>query len=876
MTDVAAINSSDRHSTFGSYLRFLRRRARLTQRELAVAVNYSEGQICHLERGRRVPDLATLAALFVPALHLEDAPEESARLLALAAGHHTVARQSSAAAMRPAGVIELPAPATPLIGRSYERAQIRALLTQGAARLVTLVGPPGVGKTRLALQAIEDLAGDFPDGAHFIDLAAVDDPDMLASAIARVLEVDEATNLAPLATIQQALSRRRALLALDNFEQVVAAAPLLTRLLAAAPGVGLIVTSRVALRLRIEQILHVQPLPIPDLSRLPPPAELARIESVALLLARLRAVRPEFELTSANALPLAAICVRVDGLPLAIELVAARGRLLGPQELLTEVAQRFLQLRQRGRDIPARLQTITAALTWSYEQISVEARRLLMRLSVFVGRWSLDLVEPVCDPEGIGRAALLDILDELLEHSLLQRHAGDQGDTALGMLAMVREYAQERLRESGEVETLHGRLLAATIERAEYAQEQLVFGAEQALWLARLALEYDTFRAALGWALGAQRHAEGLRLAAALWRFWYMRGMLSEGRRWLEEYLALPVTVSPAIRAHALDGVGILAWRQGEYDQAEIWLQAALDLYRGERRQDGEARVLSHLGLVATERGAYAQALASYEAILPLYRSLGDSAGVASVLHNLGNLHCHQNNHTRALELYTECLAIYEECGSQVDIALVSLGIGAVARDLGDSAAAEAAFSRTLTLAELLSDEWTAATALLNLGDIASDRGNRAAAQAHFAAALAIFERLGDQQQMAVVQARQARTTFLEGDRAASLRLYRQSLMLSSAIGFQPGIAESLEGIAINQAQPLVAARLFAAAAAVRSAYAIPISIAEQQQHEYAIRRAQRGVDAGQWVIAWAEGERLPQAQAVAMALTRGHAGELP
>ncbi len=239
-------------------------------------------------------------------------------------------------------------------------------------------------------------------------------------------------------------------------------------------------------------------------------------------------------------------------------------------------------------------------------------------------------------------------------------------------------YAQEQLRARAETDIIQGRLLAACIALAERAEEQLYFSAEQELWMARMEAEHDTIRAAMEWAVASGAHAQGLRLVGALWRFWYMRGKLREGRQWLATFLSLPVAGHEIARAHALDGAAILAWRQGEYEQAQQWLTVALELYRGERHRRGEARVLSHIGLTLSERGMFEQALTFYEASLPISRELGDSIGVAAVLHNLGNLHCQQNNHERAMALYTECLEIYQQHDSKADIALISLGIGVV------------------------------------------------------------------------------------------------------------------------------------------------------------------------------------------------------
>lgn len=870
-------------SHFGAYLRFLRRRARLTQRELAIAVNYSEGQICHLERGRRAPELATLAALFVPALQLEQAPEEAAQLLRLAAAHHAAQPRHNAPVHQPNMLAADAAMPTaqldtslyglpllgPLIGRVQQRIDLAAALQSGTLRLLTLLGPPGVGKTHLALQLGHDVQAGFADGVHFVNLEPITDPALVVPAIAQALELGEDSSSEPLERLKLALHKRRCLLILDNIEHVLGCGPQLVELLQAAPHLVVLSTSRVALQLQIEQLVVIQPLAIPDLAYLPDLETLAQIESVALLLARLRAVQPNLELSAANALALAAICVRVDGLPLALELVASRGRLLSPQELLTEVAQHFQQLQRRGRDVPARHRTLRAALHWSYAQLSEGARTLFARLSVFVGQWCLEAVEPICDLEQLGRVQILDYLDELIKHSLLQRQTLHES-TYLSMLAMMREYAQEQLAMRGESGQLRERLLAAYMTQAEQAEPHLVFGAQQAYWMARLHMEYDSMRAGLEWALASENYVEGMRLAGALWRFWYMRGMLREGRRWLEKLLEVKLEGHALVRAHALDGLGILVWRQGEYQHADTCFQQALELYQAEQYGAGVARVLSHIGMAKAEHGAFEQAMLFYERSLPFYRELGDSIGASTVLHNLANLYCQQNQHERAMEYYQECLAIYEQHNSQADIALISLGMGAVARDQGRGELAEAAFQRSLELARSLGDGWTEATALLNLGDSACDQADFSTGQQRYNAAHSIFERLGDQQMLAVVQARLGQLLLLSGDAASALGPYRQCLMLSNALGFQPGIADGLEGIASCMAllQPMTAAKLLAAAAALRESISLPISLVEQARHQHLLSVVQDKLGTVAWASAWQQGLGLELAQAMSLALT--------
>lgn len=862
---------------FGDYLRILRRRARLTQAELGIAVGYSDAQICRLETGRRPPDLATLVALFLPALGLDDRAPDAVRLLELAGqargdqpgrwlqqAQPAGAPQDQPVAAPPEPVAGRPA----LIGRASQLSLIADTLRARSARLLTIVGPAGIGKTHLATHALALLAADFADGARFVDLAPVDDPDRVAQAVLQVVDAEALGEADTLAALRAALAPRRMLLLLDNFEQVAAAAPLLDDLLRAAPGLALLVTSRVALRLSAEHTLHLPPLAVPDLGHLPPLAELAQVESLALLLARLRASNPALELTESNALTLAAICARVDGLPLAIELVAAHGRLFSPRELLVEVAQQLVQMRRSAHGVPDRHRTLAAALAWSYQQLPPPAQALFARLSAFSGGWTVEAAVGCCDLDGHGRAAILGALEQLLDHSLIQRH--DDGEAArYSLLVMVRAYAVLRLEERSEGQALHGRMLGYWLDLARRAEHHLAFGEDQARWSARLFAEIENLRAILGWAIAAGEHQRGLALAGALARFWYVRGYLGEGRRWLEQFLALPDLAGSPEHAHALDGAGLLAWRQADYRQAEAWLQQALATYRRHDDEQGLAHVIGHLGLIYSDNGAFDDAIRCYEESLVLHRATGNPTGIVASLHNLGNIAAQLNQTERALAAYNECLHLYRANGNQSGIALILLGVGALRRDQGDLAGAEDALSESQAIAESLGDRWNLAVALLNRCDVAADVGDFAVARDHGRAARQLFEQIGDQQMLGLIQIRLGIVELLAGDIPAATRIVRESLLLLNAIAYQPGLADALEAMAgcLADSQPARAARLLGAAAAIRVAIGFPAATADLPRLRRTEAIARAGLSPAAWQAAWDEGGALSAAQAVMAAV---------
>ena len=871
----------DSFATFGALLKYLRLRVRLNQTELAIAVGYSTAQISRLEQNQRLPDLTMLVALFVPALDLEDEPETVARLLELAAEArgehllgrsvtitHTVRHEQRDAVDEQASPIarsatthqrsaNLPIPSTPLIGREQDVALVCERLLRPDVRLLTLIGSPGVGKTRLGLEAATRLNDTFTDGVFFVGLAPVRDPHLVVSTIAQVLDATEEGDLSFSERLKNALRDRHCLLVLDNFEHVLEARALIAELLAAAPRLRILVTSRATLHLSAEHAFDVPPLVLPDLAHLPPLDILAQYSAVALFIARAKAVSPTFALTSANALAVAALCAHLDGLPLAIELAAARSKLLSPQALLTRLVHRFRLLTGGAHDLPSRHQTLKNALDWSYELLGIDQQRVFAWLAVFIGGWRLEAAEYVAGAlgrDGSGalfppqssqlassRTSLLDAQATLLDQSLLLREITADGEQRLMMLETIREYALERLTERDEGAAARQQHARYFLELAEAAEPELI-GPDQSAWFARLEEEHDNLRAALHWAHQAGAIAWGLRLASALWRFWYEHGHLAEGRHWLEQALATSATPEvegdgAAYRAKALNGLGVIAWRQGDTQQAMALLEASLGLREQLGDTRGIAQTLSNLGILVAGRGEYERASALHAQSLVLNRALSNDWGVAASLLNLGNLAIEQGAYERAVALHEEGLALNRQINDAVGIALSMNNLGVALMMQGDYERAAPLYEESLSLHRGLGDKLGIAYALTNLGNVACK----------------------------------------QGDRRWATVLFAESLALSQAMGNKLCIAESLAGlatVACMQAPRSVgarrAAKLCGVVAALRVAINAPLAPADQVEFDATLSVARQELGKERCASAWAEGQAMAMDQAIAYALDAG------
>jgi predicted ATPase/DNA-binding CsgD family transcriptional regulator len=634
----------------------------------------------------------------------------------------------------------------------------RERLLGGAGRLLTLTGPPGVGKTRLALEVAASLRRRFPDGVAFVDLAPVADPARVVPAVADALGLRVPADRELLAGLVGALRRRRALLVLDNFEHLLPAAPAVAALLAGCPGLAVLATSRAALRLRGERELPVAPLPVPDDGGRPA-AAVAASPAVALFTERAQDVRPDFSLTESVAGAVAEICRRLDGLPLALELAAAWLRLLPPDALLARLDRRLPLLAGGPRNLPERQRTLRDAITWSHDLLEPEQRALFRRLAMFPGGWTTEGAEAVCAAQGAAGAAL-DDLAALVDWGLVRPLAGATGDARFGMLQTIREYALERLEASGEAEAVRGRWAAYFLRLAEAAEPALRGGRDQVRWLGRLDEEHDNLRAVLAWATagaagthgadaGAEEAAEtgravlGLRLATALARFWVARGHLREGQQWTAAARRRCPQAPPALRAKALWAEAFPVWSAGDFAAARPVLEESLALYRAVGDPLGAGLALRNLAQIATEVGDVDAARHGLEESVVLSRAAGDTWNLAWSLASLGRAAREAGDPAAAARWYAEALPMFEALGDPRGTGWVLLYLGTARRLQGELDAAQACYERGLPVLGELGELRGAVGTLSGLALVAAGRGRWARSLILGGAASALAEAAG-------------------------------------------------------------------------------------------------------------------------------------
>jgi len=725
----------------------------------------------------------------------------------------------------------LPAQRTALIGRQQELAEIKRLLLEEEVRLLTLTGPGGTGKTRLALEAAKDLTAHFAGGVIFVPLAPITDPDLVAPAIAQATGCVRAGGGTALSAVIADLGRASdpTLLVLDNFEQVIDAATTVSELLAACPDVTVIVTSREVLRLYGEHDFPVHPLGRPDLQRLPPLAELAEYPAVALFVDRARAANPAFRLTPDNAPGVAEVCARLDGLPLAVELAAAHARLLSPEAMLSRLEHRLELLTGGPRDLPRRQQTLRRTLDWSHQLLAPAEQALFRRLAVFAGGFTLEAAQAVADPyEKLG-AEVVAVVGALVDKSLLQTGEAIAPEPRLAMLETIREYAFEKLAGSGEEAKTRKAHAAYFLVLAEEGAAALAVS-EPPPWLRRFEVEHDNFRTALDW-LTREGDAEwGLRMAMGLFYFWERGEHVAEARRRLAGLLELDAARPPGPqRAKALFAAGVLAFLQGDFEMCVDLHSRSLEIYRGLGDRWGVAVALNSLGVHHTRRGEYEEARRRLEESLAVWKELGDHTSFVRSLSNLAYVAKMQGRLDEARTLYEKAAAMFDRLGDRLSGAWLLDQEGDMAREQGQLDAAQALYTRSLAVFRSLEDRWGIGSCLADLGVIARQRG----------------------------------------DPAEAGRLYREALASFAELGHRRGIArllETLACLAAGEGQAERGLQLAAAAATLRSCLGAPASAVDRAELErsLATMRKTLGVEAAQ--RAWREGTAMPLDQAVGLA----------
>jgi predicted ATPase/class 3 adenylate cyclase len=622
----------------------------------------------------------------------------------------------------------LPAQPTPLVGRNAELEAVRTLLQDENTRMVTLTGPGGTGKTRLALQVAADLVDEFPDGVYGVLLAPISDPDLVPLELARVLGVEETSSLSLTDALQGELKGRRALILFDNFEHVGGAASLLADLLGACPRLKLLVTSREPIRIAAERQYPVPPLP--------------ESEAVMLFAERARAVRPDFELTDETAPIVAEICERLDGLPLAVELAAAWSKVLPPAALLRRLERRLELPASRSADVPARQSTLREAIAWSYGLLSDEERRLHARLSVFMGGCTVEAAERVADPNGELGIDVLEGIASLVDRSLLRESEDDEGEPRFAMLETIREYAREYLAESREEEEVVRRHAREFARFAEEAEAELRTG-DQLLWFGRLENEHDNLRAAIDSSLAAGDAETALRLGGALGWFWYAHGHALEGCARLTDLLARTENAPEELRARSMYALGVLLDQRGEPARASKLVERSLAVFRERGEQQRVARALNSLGSIRRGLGDLEAARSVLEESIGVRRALGDEAGTAGALSNLGIVAFEQGDLDGAEARFTETLALDRAHGNEWGAAIALDNLAAVALERGDYDRAGELIRDTLVSARRLADQELIAFGLEKTAVLAAAEGNAARAGRLAGAADALRESAG-------------------------------------------------------------------------------------------------------------------------------------
>lgn len=711
---------------------------------------------------------------------------------------------------------EIPVPRTSLIGREQQLADAARLLLRADVRLLTLVGPGGAGKTRLALAVAEAVKQHFTGGVQFIGLGSISDPGLVGSALAKALDLQGAiSRTIPDLLASELKEAGPFLLLLDNFEQLLPAATLVAEILEACPALKIVITSRACLRIYGEQEFPVAPL--------------AQDSAVELFVQRARAVRPSFAITAENEGPIREICEKLDGLPLAIELAAARTRVLSPLTMLDRLQSRLQLLVGGALDLPERQQTLRSAIDWSHDLLNEAEQRLFRRLSVFVGGCTLEAIEAVCNTRHDLDLDSFEGVSSLIDKNLSQSVDRPAEEQRFTMLETIREYALDRLRASGEERQVRRAHAAYCLVLAEEGNPELN-AIDRATWLARCDVEIDNFRSALDWLFQNRELEWAVRLCIALFRFWDMREHLSEGRARLEAILQLAGDEYARERAQIWTFLGALTTAQGEFATAQRYLNQSLSVYKELGDKWGIGTALNALAVNARDRGDYAAAQTSFEKSLVFWRAVSDRVSTARGLHNLANVLRIRGDYSGAQAAAREATTIFEGLDDRSGAAWSINQQGDIAREQGEVATARELYERALSLFRNAGDRWGCARSLTDLGQIYSE----------------------------------------QADYAAALQAYAEALKIFAELGHRRGLARSLDGcacLALAQGQPARALKLAGAAAHLRSVIGVTLTDAEQQKLDRALAPAWEAIGKSRGEEAWAEGAAMSFEKAIEYSL---------
>ncbi|MGA7731976.1 MAG: tetratricopeptide repeat protein [Chloroflexia bacterium] len=867
---------------FGQWLKQRRKTLDLTQEDLAQRVDCSLSSIEKIESGERRPS-RQVADLLAECLGIPPGERVAFARFARSEPRQDVTTQpGEIATASPWRVAHrertnLPLPLTSLVGRNRQVEEVKNLLMRERTRLVTLTGAPGIGKSRLSLEAAAEMAGEFEDGVFFVPLASINDPGLVLPAIARVMHIPEAASASLADSVKKYLGDKSALLVLDNFEQVIDAAASVVDLLNSSPWLKVIVTSREPLRVRGERRYIVPPLDVPNLAQLPGTTALLECSSVALFVERAQETNPDFELTDESGKVVAALCSRLDGLPLAIELVATSQNVFSPETLLKGLEDR-LTMQSELQDVPSRHQTLRDATRWSYDLLDSGEQKLFVRLGVFAGGCTRSAAEAVCNAQGDLPLKVSKGLTSLVTKSLLneqhpepeERQSAQQDEPRYTMLQTIHEFALERLHEIGESGTicrLHAEYYLALAEAAESELD----GPQQAELMGWLENEHDNLRAVLDWALASGEGHLALQLSGALARFWSALGYLSEGRTWLEMALAEPGSRKSPHRAKALVGAGILASRQGDYKQARAFYEEALAIYRAKEDKMGRALVLSRLGAVANEQGDLDRADVFYQEGLTLSRELGNKAGIAGILNNLGNQEVIRGNVDQAGAYYLDSLQMARDLGNKQKASTALLNLGRLAFSYqGDYELAASYLEECLSLCRELGSKGGIAATLYQFGLAMFYQRSYSRAQAFFEESLQLCEELREKPGIAATRLGLGRTILLQGGYKQAKALLIESLTLYQEQGIKGGVLECLEGLAglaAVEGGATDAARLLGVVEALREDSGLRMSVVHGTLFAHWMEQARARLDDDHFTMAWNVGRAMSADEAITFAL---------